>query len=275
MTDLSVILVNHNTEPLLHRAIQGVRDNLLSHTAEVLVADNSDIPLAACAADLFFHTENRGFAAACNAAAAHAGGRFLLLLNADVRLSDGVLDAVLAYADAHGADVLGIRTFLPDGRFDRGCLRGFPTPFASLCYFCKLDRLFPRSRRIGAYHQTFRDRAVTQRVPCVSGAFLLIRRSLYERLSGMDEAFFLHGEDIDLCYRANAVGAAVVYYAEKHIVHEKGGSTSDRNRGQVSRALADSMRLFYDKHYKRRYPLFVTWAVHGAIALRRGMGGRA
>lgn len=275
MTDLSVILVNHNTGALVRRALRSVRDDLDRHTAEVIVADNSDVPMAACPADAFLTLENRGFAAACNAAAALAGGRWLLLLNPDVLLTPGVLDAALDYADAEGAGILGIRTFRGNGEFDRGCLRGFPTPFASMCYFLKLDVLFPRSPRIGAYHQTFRDRSVTQRVPCVSGAFLLVRRELYNSLGGMDEDFFLHGEDIDLCYRAGQAGAAVVYYADRHIIHEKGGSTTDANRRRVDAALCDSMRLFYDKHYKRRYPFFVTWAVYGAIALRRRRGKRA
>ncbi len=275
MTDLSVILVNHNTDARINRTIHRVRDDLRRHTAEILVADNSDVPMTGCRADVFLPTENRGFAHACNLAAARAAGEWLLLLNTDVTLPLGVLDQTLDYAYRTRPGILGIRTFLENGEFDHGCLRGFPTPFASLCYFLKLDTLFPRSRRIGAYRQTFRDRAETQPVPCVSGAFLLISRSLYASLGGMDEDFFLHGEDIDLCYRAQQAGATVVYYAEKHIVHEKGGSTNAGNRRFVGAALCDSMRLFYDKHYKTRYPFFVTWAVHGAIALRRRMGGRA
>lgn len=275
MTALSVLIVNHNTDALVSRAVHMVRDTLLRYTAEIIVADNSDTPMRSCAADVYFATENRGFAAACNEAAKRASGKYLLLLNADVILSDGVLDAALDCAEQTQAGVLGIRTILGDGRFDRGCMRGFPTPFASACYFLKLDRLFPKNRRIGAYHQTFRDTTVTQEVPCVSGAFLLILRSLYESLSGMDEAFFLHGEDIDLCFRVNAAGAKTVYFAGRHIVHEKGGSTTDKNRARVDGALHDSMRLFYDKHYKNKYPFFVTWAVHGAVAVRRGMGARA
>lgn len=272
---LSVVIVNHGTPDRVRRTVQDVRDNCRNYPVQVIVADNSDTPTAIPAADTQLYMENRGFGAACNVGAAAVEGEYLLLMNADVQLPLGVLDACMDYITAHAdAGILGIRAFRPDGTFDAGCLRGFPTPWSALCYFLHLDRLFPRSRIFGGYHQTFLDSILTQPVPCVSGAFMLMRTALYRALGGMDEDFFLHGEDIDLCYRASEAGARTVYFADRHIIHEKGGSLTAQNRRRVRCAMAESMALYYQKHDRTRYPFFVRWAVLCTVRLMKAVAGR-
>ena len=272
---LSVVIVNHGTPDRVRRTVQEVRDNCRDYPVQVIVADNSDVPATDTGADVQLCMENRGFGAACNLGAAAAGGEYLLLLNADVQLPIGVLDACMDYITQHGdTGILGIRALRPDGTFDAGCLRGLPTPWSALCYFLHLDRLFPRARAFGGYHQTFLDPTLTQPVPCVSGAFMLMRTALYRALGGMDEDFFLHGEDIDLCCRAAKAGARTVYFADRHIIHEKGGSLTPQNRRRVRCAMAESMALYYDKHDRTRYPFFVRWAVRGTVRLMQAAAGR-
>ncbi|MDD4797331.1 MAG: glycosyltransferase family 2 protein [Eubacteriales bacterium] len=254
--DLSIVIINHNTRELTGRTVASV----LAHTSdvayEIIVVDNStdagevypgqDDPRVRVLADV----ENKGFSHGCNLGAAHAAGAYLLFLNSDILVHDNALGDSAAYLKAHpDVGILGIRTLLRDGTLDAGCKRGFPTPAAALYYFAGLDRRYPNSRRFGVYHQTFLDDRQTARVQAVSGAYLMMPKAVFDRVGGFDESYFMYGEDLDLCYRVDALGYAVVYYAGHWITHLKGQSGLSRQSPAVLYHYYHAMRLFFDKHY--------------------------
>ncbi|MDR3121068.1 MAG: glycosyltransferase family 2 protein [Clostridiales bacterium] len=251
---------------------------------------------------VFSGVENRGFGHACNIGARQAAGRYVLFLNSDTILDDGALDRVIDYMDrqsadnadggsapdgggTHGGDgggsggvsahggsapdgaigVLGIKMLFSDGAFDHSCKRGFPTPLNALYYYAGLDLRFPKSRRFGGYHLTYLNPDETCDVDSVSGSFLLMPRALFLRLGGFDEAFFMYGEDLDLCYRAKAAGFRVVYFAGASMLHLKGQSGLLTQNPAVLRAFYDSMLLFYEKHYREKYGAVTAWLVRTAI----------
>lgn len=266
MRDISVVIVDHNAHDYVRRAIDSLGATQ-RYRLETVVVDNSPSPERCAGSDIYCTMENRGFGAGCNRGAALATGELLLFLNPDSELSPGALDAaadcLLTWPEA-GA--VGLRTFLPDGSEEPGCLRGTPTPGRALCYFLGLEKLFPRSRLCGGYHMTWLPRDKSAEVESVSGSFLLLRRSLFEELGGFDEVFFMYGEDLDLCCRVRKAGKKVVYCAEGSMLHHHG--KSGRHPRQTA-AFYESMKIFYDKHLRERYGALTTAAVYAAVRLLR------
>lgn len=281
MKELSIIVVNFNTAALCRQTLNAVRRTARVVDWEAVVVDNSTDPSQRYADSdprvrVLTGVENRGFGHACNLGVCEAQGEYLLFLNSDTEVGEGALEKAVAYLRAHpNVGALGIRTLLPDGSFDHGCKRGFPTPANALCYFLGLDRRFPHARRFGGYRLTYLPQGETHPVDAVSGAFLLAPAGLIRRLGGFDEAFFMYGEDLDLCYRIKGLGYQVVYYADAQMVHYKGQSGLSSKNPVVIRHFYRAMTLFYDKHYREKYPFFVGWLVHLAVwgkerlALRR------
>jgi len=266
MADISVIIVNHNAAPYVRAAIASL-PTATKRSFETIVMDNSDSPTDNCGADIYQTVENRGFGAACNEGAALASGELLLFLNPDSQLQPGALDAAYRMLEeTEKAGLVGIRTLLPDGSFEPGCLRGFPTPERAAAYYLGLERLFPKSRLCGGYHMTWLNRAQNQEVDCVSGSFMLLRRALFEKLGGFDEDFFMYGEDMDLCCRVKEKGLRVLYCADGSMLHHHG--KCGRSPRQTA-AFYDAMTIFYEKHYLNRYPEAVYAAVRAAASLMK------
>ena len=241
---LRIVTVNWNAGDLLRQCVASVPAALTGAFALELMAvvDNASadgsadgleadgVPLA-----VLRNTANRGFAAACNQGAAGSEADWLLFLNPDTRLSERSLAPALAFlADPaqNRVGVLGIRLMDEEGRTQRCCART-PTPGRILAQAAGLDRLWPGL--FPPHFMTEWDHADSRPVDQVMGAFLLIRRALFEELGGFDERFFVYFDDVDLCLRARKAGWAVVHFAGAEAYH-RGGGTSDRVR---------DLRLFY------------------------------
>ena len=192
--------------------------------------------------------ENRGFAAACNQGAAGSRADWLLFLNPDTRLSERSLAPALAFlaepAQAR-TGILGIRLVDEAGRTQRSCARA-PTPGRILAQAVGLDRLWPGL--FPPHFMTEWDHLDSRPVDQVMGAFLLIRRSLFEALGGFDERFFVYFDDVDLCLRARQAGWEVVHFAGAEAFH-KGCGTTDRVRDLRLFYALRSRILFAAKHF--------------------------
>ncbi|WP_454021127.1 glycosyltransferase family 2 protein [Azospirillum sp. Marseille-Q6669] len=192
--------------------------------------------------------ENRGFAAACNQGAAGSHADWLLFLNPDTRLSDRSLAPALAFlaepAQAR-TGILGIRLVDEAGRTQRSCARA-PTPGRILAQAMGLDRLAPSL--FPPHFMTEWDHLDSRPVDQVMGAFLLIRRSLFEGLGGFDERFFVYFDDVDLCLRARRAGWEVVHFAGAEAYHRGGGTTEQVRDRRLFYALRSRMQ-FAAKHF--------------------------
>jgi GT2 family glycosyltransferase len=152
------------------------------------------------------HEQNRGFAVSCNDGAAAATGRYLLFLNNDTIPLSGWLDALIAYAEAHPrAGVIGSKLLFPSGTIQHCGL--------AIC----ADRI-PRHIYINfpSDHPAVNK---SRRMQAVTGACLLIRRELFEAVSGFDTAFVNGFEDVDLCLRVAERGYETHYCHESELYH--------------------------------------------------------
>ncbi|TWA80183.1 hypothetical protein FBY14_12813 [Azospirillum brasilense] len=203
--------------------------------------------------------ENRGFAAACNQGAAGSRADWLLFLNPDTRLSEQSLAPALAFlaepAQAR-TGILGIRLVNEAGRTQRSCARA-PTPGRILAQAVGLDRLAPGL--FPPHFMTEWDHLDSRPVDQVMGAFLLIRRSLFEELGGFDERFFVYFDDVDLCLRARRAGWEVVHFAGAEAFHRGCGTTDQVRDLRLFYALRSRIQ-FASKHFSAPAAALVTAA---------------
>jgi GT2 family glycosyltransferase len=285
--DVSVIIVNHNTRKLCEGAIESIPAAVRNRNVEIIVVDNSSDPMGKTTegaltkefADSYQvklydnndYTENKGFAHACNFGARHSSGNFLLFLNPDTVLGSGAIDTAIAEFDngtdegsEHDIGIVGMNISLPDGNSDKAAMRGFPTPWRSFCYFTGLDRVFPKTKLFGGYHLTWLEPEKSHDVDSVTGASLMIPRQLYRSIGGFDEDYYMFGEDIDICKRIQDKGFRIRYCAGAKMLHIKGQSVTGKQQ-QVNEYFFDSMIIFYDKHYVRKYGPIIATVVKVAI----------
>jgi len=170
--------------------------------------------------------ENRGFAAACNQGARGSEADFLLFLNPDTRLLPGALGRPAQYlgSEANRAvGIVGIQLIGLDGQVARNTAR-MPTPWSMIGNSLALDRLMPSAFPPHFLTEWAHDE--TRAVDQVMGAFMLVRRTLFEALGGFDERFFVYFEDLDLARRARERGFASVYLATAQAFHRGQGTTA-------------------------------------------------
>jgi O-antigen biosynthesis protein len=256
--DLSIIIVNYNVRQFLENALTSISRALEGLAGEVIVVDNaSDDGSAAMVREKFPSVQliesnvNLGFARANNVALRQAKGRHLLLINPDTIVQEDTLRVMLDFLDAHpDVGLAGCKILNPDGSFQLPCRRSFPTPWVAFTKTVGLSTLFPRSRIFGRYNLTYLDPDASYEVDAVSGSFMMARREVYEKIGGLDEAFFMYGEDLDWCYRIKQAGWHVYYVHTTRIIHFKGESTRRSNLDEV-RVFYGAMVLFVQKHFSR------------------------
>jgi GT2 family glycosyltransferase len=270
---VSIVVVHFNTEALTRACLKSIHEGVqVPH--EVFLVDNGSTDgsgerISEDQPGLRFLRleEGAGFGAANNLAAREATGEFLLFLNSDTEVQNDAVGRMLSFMDEHPACVLaGCRLLKADGSIDRACRRSFPTPTVSLYKFLGLNTLFPKSPRFAAYDLRWRPDEGVYEVDSLVGAFLLARRSALPA-GPFDEDFFFYGEDIDLCYRVKLAGGKVWYVGDVTMLHRKGGTTNQRAPWVIYH-FHYSMRVFFDKHYRRDTSFAVTALVKTGVWLR-------
>jgi GT2 family glycosyltransferase len=273
--DLTVIVVSYNSADFLPGCLEAVRRHTRRLAYEVVVVDNASADGSAELARrtwpdarLIVNPDNRGFARAVNQGFGVASGRHLLLLNPDAEIQEEALDRCVGFLDAHPeVGIVGARVNNPDGTLQRACRRSVPTPTVSLFRLGGLGRWFPDHPAARAYNLEDADPGRTLDVDAVSGSFLMVRGEAERKAGGMDERYFLYGEDLDFCMAVKAAGYRVVYYPEAVVVHHKGASSRQASL-RANREFHRAMALFHRKHFSATTPAWANWAILGAVALR-------
>lgn len=251
-------MISYNTRDMTLACLRSVFDQTTPGTFEVIVVDNASADGSADAIEREFgervtlirSTVNLGFAAANNLAARHARGDFLLLLNPDTVVLDRAIDRLVAFAEEHpAAGIWGGRTVFADGSLNPSSCWRRPTLWSLFCQAAGLSSLFRQSGIFNPEAMGGWKRDTVRQVDIVTGCFLLIERSLWERLGGFDPAFFMYGEEADLCLRARAFGARPLVTPEATIVHY-GGASETTKADKVCRLMAAKM-LLVRRHFSR------------------------
>lgn len=262
--DLSIIMINHNTKALTIQAIESILTSGTVYSYEIIVVDNSDKKEEKVTYDdphvvILPNVDNKGFAHGCNTGVAVARGEYYLFLNSDTIMQPDTLDMSLLYMKTHKkVGGFGVKLVLADGTLDHACRRGFPTPWNALCYFSKIDRLFPKVKAFNGYCLRYLSDTTMHEIDAVNGAYLLMPKEVYEKTGGFDETFFMYGEDLDLCYKIHLAGYKVVYDPLLTCIHLKGKSGRASKNPFVQYHFYNAMLIFYERYYSGKYSGFIS-----------------
>lgn len=275
MADLSVCFVNYNSDSYLAKCLASIKERTTGLDYELIIIDNdsSDSSLeqavkAAPEAKVLRNYENLGFAKALNQGIKQSSGRHILSLNNDILLRNNALKIMVDFMDSHPeAGACGGKLLNKRGKVQNQCKRGFPTPWNIFTHILGLDRLYAKNKYFAGYLMTYLDSEKINEVDALSGACLLVRKEMADKTGGMDEDYFLYGEDIDLCYRIKNSGWKVFYVPQAEFLHygEKG---SRANKNKRIYEYYRSMFIFYHKHYRHKYFFIINWLVYVGILIK-------
>ena len=281
--DLSVIIVNYNVKDFLENALVSIERALQAHlrsgkkiSGEIFVVDNASddgsvelLRKRFPRIHLIVNKQNLGFAQANNVALERSRGRYALLINPDTIVQEDTLRVMIDFLDEKNEiGAAGCKILNPDGTLQLACRRSFPSPWVSLTKTTGLSALFPSSKLFGRYNLTYLDPDQSYEVDAISGSFLIVRRKVYEEVGGLDENFFMYGEDLDWCYRIQKAGWKIYYVHETQIIHYKGESTKRSDFDEL-KTFYHAMHLFVEKHLSGSLVLEALLRI--GIVLRRGL----
>ncbi len=252
----AIVILNWNGQHMLHRYLPSV----VRHSdgeADIIVADNAstDTSLQLLRGDFptvrtIAMDRNRGFAGGYNKAFRmlddeyRAEGKplpdYYLLLNSDVRVEHGWLTPIVQYMDEHHDVAAAAPKLLSDTRPDHfeyaGAAGGFIDRYGYP--YCR-GRLFDTTEKDTGQYDTPID------VHWATGACLLVRRTDYWAVGGLDERFFAHNEEIDLCWRLRLAGRRIVCLPQSTAFHLGGGTLPKGNPRKTYLNFRNNLTMLY------------------------------
>lgn len=251
----AIVILNWNGERMLDRFLPSVL--LHSGEASVVVADNASTDGSlALMAEKFPNVRtieldrNYGFAEGYNKALSQVEAEYYLLLNSDVEVRAGWLDAMLTYMDSHPEATACQPKMLSQAN---PCM----LEYAGACggYIDKLGYPFCRGRILGTVEADCGLYDTVAHVVWASGAALLIRSRVYWEVGGLDGSFFAHQEEIDLCWRMRSRGYDIVCVPESRVYHVGGGTLPPDSPRKTYLNFRNNLLLLYknlpDEDFRR------------------------
>jgi len=255
--DLSIVIVSWQVKEKLRENLSALYNSQGDFSFEVWVVDNNSNDGSAAMvraefpqAHLIANEENLGFAAANNQALKSAVGKFILLLNPDMRVRPDTLAKALYWAEHNPqATVSGIKLTDESGKTIKQ-VRRFPTFLDQLAIVLKLPHLFPAV--VSRYLEVDFNYEQAAKVDSLRGAFFLINRAAYKKISGqaeplLDERYFVWFEEVDFCREVCALGGEVWYTPEAVCVDYVGQSFKQLKLGQSQKYFRASMLKYFEK----------------------------
>ena len=282
---LTVIIVNYNVEYFLAQCLHSVKKAAQHAHIETIMVDNSSSDGSVEMTRRLFpevkviaNKDNVGFSKANNQAIRISNADYVLLLNPDTLVQEDTFKKCIDFMDAHPkSGGLGVKMVDGKGQFLAESKRGLPSPMVAFYKIFGLSNLFPKSKTFGQYHLGHLDKNKTHKVDILSGAFMMMRKTVLDKVGLLDEEFFMYGEDIDLSWRIILGGYENYYFPETRIIHYKGESTKKSSVNYVL-VFYNAMIIFAKKHFSKSnaniFKVLIQMAIYfraGIALLRRGI----
>ena len=272
-SSVSIVIVNWKTPEDVLNCLSSIRRrDVNADQFEIIIVDNESgdgsIELISRRSELLQIIENDrnlGFSRACNQGIARSTGRFVLLLNPDTLITSNAITNLAVHLEKNEhIGAIGPKILNSDGTLQLACRRSFPNLGSSLFKLSFLSRACPNNKFISQYNLTHLDADSPAEVDCLSGSCMMFRRSLIDEIGVLDEATFMHAEDVDYCWRIKEVGYKILYFPASIIFHQKG--VASRKRPFLTAIdLHRGMHWFYKKHLASNYWPPLNWIVYAAI----------
>jgi hypothetical protein len=295
MIDISIVIVSYNTKEFLKKCIMSIVQNAGSISYEVIVVDNASSDGSSSEISklkskipnlkIISNRKNVGFSKANNQGVKISQeSRYILFLNPDTIVQNQAIEKMVNFMDTHeDAGASTCKLVMLNGKIDDAIHRGFPTPWNSFSHFSGLEKLFPKSKLFAGYSLGWMDFNSIHEIDVLAGAFMLVRRKAGNEVDWWDEDYFFYGEDIDFCYMLHEKGWKIYYVPNIFITHYKGVSggiktiskkittASDETRKRAKKWRFAAMKIFYNKHYKKKYPWIINFLVNLGISIKGGL----
>ncbi len=255
--ELSVVILNYNVRYFLELCIKSVQAATLNIPSEIIVVDNQSTDGSCQMVKTLFpkvilieNKKNYGFSKGNNIGVARAKGAYLCILNPDTVVAEDTFTQLLQFAKSKSKlGVVGCKLVSGDGQFLPESKRNIPYVNVALKKMCGNSKLY--------YANHLAQEEIGQ-VSILVGAFMFLKREVFNAVKGFDEDYFMYGEDIDLSYKILKAGFNNYYYGKTTIVHFKGESTLyDKFYAQ---RFFEAMQIFYQKHLKSNLVFdFIVW----------------
>lgn len=247
---LSVVILNYNVRYFLEHCLYSVQRATQGIDSEIIVVDNAstDDSLVMMKAQfpnikLIVSPVNGGFSAGNNLGVAQAQGQYVCLLNPDTVVGEHCFSQALDKARSlPDLGILSVKMIDGTGNFLPESKRR--VPYISSAF----KKLIGLGKANGYYDNSLTEDGQGE-VAVLVGAFMLFKKDRYLEIGGLDEAYFMYGEDIDLSYRFTKAGYPNYYLGSTAIIHYKGESTVKDS--QYWNRFYGAMFIFYKKHISK------------------------
>lgn len=252
---IDVVIVNWNSGDYLQKCIQSIfsTDNK-DFVEKVFIIDNNSEDLSVRQIKLndrikiIRNKENNGFAKACNQGFKLSTANYVLLLNPDTQLLNNTLQDCFAFMNnTNSVDILGCQLLNDNGEIAPSCSK-FPTPSGIFRDATGLSKLAPSIFKPGII-MTDWDHKESKFVDQVMGAFMFMRKSIFEKIGYFDERFFVYYEEVDFSKRLSKIGGKSFFDAEIKAIHSGEGTTSSVKAFRLFLNLQSRLQ-YAKKHFK-------------------------
>jgi len=256
---LSVVILNYNVRYFLETCLVSVQKAIQNIDSEIIVIDNASTD-GSCEmikerfpeVYLIENSENVGFPKGNNIGVEKAKGDYICILNPDTVVAEDTFTKILQFAEKQNElGIIGCKMIDGSGLFLPESKRGVPTPWVAFTKVAGLYKYFPKSTLFNQYYLQHIPQSSTQKVPILTGAFMFLKRQLYQEVGGFDQDCFMYSDDVDLSYLVTKKGFSNYYFADTTIIHYKGEST--QKDVLYMKRFQEAMTFFYKKHFNQSF----------------------
>ena len=245
---LTIIILSYNVRHFLELCLKSVQAAIPSIDAEIIVVDNNSTDDSCKMVKALFpevklieNKGNYGFSKGNNIGVAASSGEYLCVLNPDTVVAEDTFIKILEYAESKtNLGIVGCKLVNGNGLFLPESKRNLPKVTVAL------------KKILGYTKHYYANNLAAQgsgEVQILVGAFMVMKKSVFNQVGGFDEAYFMYGEDIDLSYKILKTGYKNYYFGNTTVIHFKGESTL-KDRFYAKR-FYEAMQIFYKKHFKQ------------------------
>jgi len=257
MVNISIIIVNWNSANYLTDCIVSIYKQTKNIKFEILVIDNGsydgcDKILKKEFPEVKFiqSKENIGFSRANNLASKYSSGETLLFLNPDTLVIGAAISQMYSFLySTPEAGAVGCKLLNSDLSLQTSCLQAFPSIINQALDIEYLKLLLPNLKLWGI-KPLFSNKTEPTKVDVISGACIMIKREVFEKIGLFSNEYFMYSEDVDLCYKIRKNGYEVYYLNEEKIIHHGGGSSVNKKDSFFQVLLMKESRMIYFKKNK-------------------------
>jgi GT2 family glycosyltransferase len=247
---ISVIIINYKQKNYTEDCVKSVYDKLKSRPVEVIIVNNSpeeslEHLKTGYPGIKIIQNENRGYSQANNAGAESASGEYLFFLNADTVIKEDFFKRFIEEFKQKNFGAAGLKLKNPDGSFQLSFWNE-NNFFNEIKNKSEENKFRIKDNRYIADKE--KEYSRVKEVDWVTGAAMVMRKDVFEKVNGFDDDFFLFYEDADICKRLNDIGLKNYFYPDCDIIHYKGENVNSEFQSGTYYYSKESQLLYYEKH---------------------------